>query len=150
MSSLFRLTLGAVVLSLFAIPSLAQSTIPAEYKTSGFFIGCQAWTWNHFTVVEAIEKTAEVGGKVIEFYPGQAFSKDEPNAKWDHNATAEMISKVKALLDKHHIKAVNYGVVGIPKDESEARKLFTFGKAIGLRAITTESVDAIDTIEKMV
>jgi len=48
------------------------------------------------------------------------------------------------------VTAVNYGVVGIPKDEAEARKLFEFAKTMGLYAITTESVDALDTIEKLV
>jgi sugar phosphate isomerase/epimerase len=40
--------------------------------------------------------------------------------------------------------------VGIPTEEAEARKLFAFGKRLGLYAITTESFEAIDTIEKMV
>lgn len=133
-----------------ARPASAANPIPEEYKTSGFFVGCQAWTWNHFTVFEAIEKTAAAGGKVIEFFPGQTLSKDEPNVKWDHNASAETIQKVKEQLEKYHIKAVNYGVVGIPADEAGARKVFEFAKTLGLRAITTESVDSIDTIEKLV
>ena len=128
----------------------AEDKIPDEYKTGGFFIGCQAYTFNRYTVFEAIEKTAQAGGKVIEFFPGQKLSKDEPNVSWDHNASAETIRKVQDKLAAHKIKAVNYGVVGIPKDETEARKLFEFAKTMGLRAITTESVDAIDTIEKMV
>jgi len=127
----------------------AENKIPDEFSTGGFFIGCQAYTFNRFTVFEAIEKTAQAGGKVIEFYPGQKLSKDEPNVVWDHNASAEVIQKVKAKLAQHQIKAANYGVVGVPKDESEARKLFAFAKTLGLRAITTESADAIDTIEKM-
>ncbi len=145
---LIALSLAAMALAV--APAGAQNRIPEEYKTDGFFLGCQAWTWNHFTVYEAIEKTAEAGGKVIEFYPGQTLSKEEPDVKWDHNASAETIAKVKAQLDKYHIKAVNYGVVGIPQDETGARKVFEFAKALGLRAITTESVDAIDTIEKLV
>ena len=52
----------------------AENKIPEEYKTGGFFVGCQAYTFNRFTVFEAIEKTAEAGGKVIEFYPGQKLS----------------------------------------------------------------------------
>jgi sugar phosphate isomerase/epimerase len=128
----------------------AENAIPDEYKTGGFFIGCQAYTFNRYTVFEAIEKTADAGGKVIEFFPGQKLSKDEPTVSWDHNASEETIQKVKDKLAQHKIKAANYGVVGIPKDEAEARKLFTWAKTMGLRAITTESVDAIDTIEKMV
>jgi sugar phosphate isomerase/epimerase len=128
----------------------AENQIPDEYKTGGFFIGCQAYTFRLFTVFEAIEKTADAGGKVIEFFPGQKLSKEEPNVSWDHNASEETMQKVKDKLARHKIKAVNYGVVGIPKDEAEARKLFKWAQTMGLRAITTESVDAIDTIEKMV
>jgi sugar phosphate isomerase/epimerase len=128
----------------------AENKIPEDCKTGGFFIGCQAYTFNRFTVFEAIEKTAEAGGKVIEFYPGQRLSTNEFNVKWDHNASPEVIQKVKDELAKHKITAVNYGVVGIPKDEAGARRIFEFAKTMGLRAVTTESVDAIDTIEKLV
>jgi sugar phosphate isomerase/epimerase len=128
----------------------AENKIPDEYKTGGFFIGCQAYTFNRYTVFEAIEKTDQAGGKVIEFFPGQKLSKDEPTVTWDHNASADTIQKVKNKLAEHHMKAVNYGVVQIPKDEAQARKLFEWAKTMELRAITTESVDAIDTIEKMV
>src|ERR1700728_345261 len=137
-------------LSLVPLAARAENAIPEDCKSGGFFIGCQAYTFNRYTVFEAIEKTSQAGGKVIEFYPGQLLSKEEPNVKWDHNATPEVIQKVKDQLAKYKIKAVNYGVVGIPKDEAEARKLFEFAKTMGLRAVTTESVDAIDTIEKMV
>lgn len=128
----------------------AANPIPDEYKVGGFALGLQAYTFNRFSVFEAIEKTDEAGGRVIEFYPGQKLSKEEPNVKWDHNASPETIAKVQAKLAKHHIKAVNYGVVGIPKEEAEARKIFEFAKTLGLYAVTTESLDALDTIEKLV
>ncbi len=124
--------------------------IPAKYKSSGFAIGCQAYTFKEFSVFEAIEKTAQAGGKVIEFYPGQKLSKEEPSVKWDHNASEETIAKVKAHLKKNGILAVNYGVVAIPAEEEKAGKIFEFAKKMGLIAITTESEKSIDTIEKLV
>jgi len=124
--------------------------IPDANKVNGFAIGAQAYTFNRFTVFEAIEKTAEAGAKVIEFYPGQRLSKEEPTVKWDHNASDETFAKVVAKLAQHGFKAVNYGVVSIPTEEAEARKIFAFGKKLGLYGITTESFEAIDTIEKMV
>jgi len=148
LSTFAILVTAASLLSLS--PARGENKIPDEYRTGGFFIGCQAYTFNRYSVFEAIEKTAEAGGKVIEFYPGQKLTKDDADAKWDHNASAEMIDKVKQKLAQHKIKAVNYGVVDIPKDEAQARKIFEFAKAMGLRAVTTESVDAIDTIEKLV
>lgn len=128
----------------------AEVQIPDEYKTGDFFIGCQAYTFNRFTAFEAIEKTAQAGGKVIEFYPGQKLSKDEPNLKVDHNAPDEVLTKLKNKLAEHKIKAVNYGVVAIPNDEAGARKVFDFAKKMGLRGITTESTESIDLIDKLV
>lgn len=149
-----RYALTATVLMgvLMSMPKqgLAENKIPEEYKSGGYFIGCQAWTWNNFTVFEAIEKTALAGGKVIEFFPGQKLSPEEPNVVWNENASSETIQKVKDKLAQFHIKAVNYGVVGIPNDAAGARKLFEFAKTLGLRAITTESVESIDVFEPLV
>jgi len=143
--------LALAALSTFTSANLlAQPAIPDEYKTGGFAIGCQAYTFNRFSAFEAIEKTAQAGGKVIEFYPGQVLSKQEPCVRLDHNASDEVIAKVKAKLAQHKIKAVNYGVVDIPKEEAAARKVFDFTKKMGMRGITTESTGSIDTIEKLV
>jgi sugar phosphate isomerase/epimerase len=136
--------------ALVAVRATAGVEIPDKYKTGGFAIGCQAYTFNHYTVFEAIDKTAEVGGRVIEFFPGQKLSPEEPNVSWDHNASAETIAKVVAKLKEKDIMAVNYGVVGISKEPKEARKVFEFARKLGLRGVTTESVDAIDTIEALV
>jgi sugar phosphate isomerase/epimerase len=141
---------GLAVLSAGPLSLRAENKIPEDCKCGGFFIGCQAYSFNHYSVFEAIEKTAQAGGKVIEFYPGQKLSAEEPNVKWDHNASPEVIQKVKDRLAQFKVTAVNYGVVGIPTDEDQARKIFEFAKTMGLRAVTTESVDAIDTIEKLV
>ena len=142
--------LFAALAALLTVAGAHAAPIPDEYKTNSFAIGVQAYTFNRFTVFEAIEKTAEAGAKVIEFYPGQKLSKEEPDVKWNHDASDEVFAKVVAKLAQHKIKAVNYGVVGIPVEEAEARKIFAFAKELGLYAITTESFEAIDTIEKMV
>ena len=142
--------LVAALAALLTVAGSQAAPIPDDAKTNGFAIGVQAYTFNRFTVFEAIEKAAEAGAKVIEFYPGQKLSKEEPAVKWDHNASDEVFAKVVAKLAQHKIKAVNYGVVGIPVEEDQARKIFAFGKKLGLYAITTESFEAIDTIEKMV
>jgi sugar phosphate isomerase/epimerase len=147
------LSLASMSLGLLCISSAslrAEVTIPDENKTGGFAIGCQAYTFRLFTVFEAIDKTADAGGRVIEFFPGQTLSKDQPSVKWDHNASDELIDKVKAKLAERKVMAVNYGVVDIPQDEAKARKVFDFAKKLGLRAVTTESVDSLDTIEKLV
>lgn len=135
----------ALSLSLFA-----ENEIPAESRQGSFAVGCQAWTFRMYSALEAVEKTAQCGGKVIEFFPGQKFSTNRPDWKLDHNASEEMLAQLKAQLEKHHIRAVNYGVVNIPADEAEARKIFAFAKKLNLYAITTESEKSLDVIEKLV
>ncbi len=127
----------------------AASTLPDDCKTGGFALGCQAYTFSRFSVFEAIEKTAQAGGKVIEFYPDQRLSKEESAVRWNHNAPDEVIQKVKEQLAKHGLRAANYGVVS-GRDEAEWRKIFEFARKLEVYAVTTEDVDKLDLIEKLV
>ena len=143
---------------LFPVLALAASTLssmhgapfPDHLKIGGFAVGCQAYTFNRFSVFEAIEKTASTGAKVIEFFPGQKLSTAEPDVKFSHDAKPEVWEKVKVKLKEAGITPVAYGVVGLSKDEAASRKVFEFAKFFGIRVINTESVDAIDTFEKLV
>ena len=146
---LHRYLLALATAAVLAALPASAAPIPDSARINGFAIGCQAYSFNRFTVFEAIEKTAEAGGKIIEFYPGQALTKEERNIKWNHDASDEVIARVKEKLAKHGVRAVNYGVVGIPKDEAAARKIFEFAKKMGFYGVTTESVDALDTAEKL-
>src|SRR5215831_15516490 len=136
MHSQKQLTLKFLIVASVSVMATlqAENKIPDEYKTSGFFIGCQAYTFNRYSVFEAIEKTAEAGGKVIEFFPGQKLSKEDPKVLWNHNASEEVIQRVEKKLAEHGIKAVNYGVVG-GRDAEEWRKIFEFAKRLKLYAI---------------
>lgn len=131
------------------LTALQAEPIPASHHVGGFAVGCQAYSFNRFTVFEAIEKTEQTGSKVIEFYPGQPLSPDRRNVKWDHNAPDDVVAEVKAKLEKHGIRAVNYGVVGIPADEAGARKIFDFARKLGLYGVTTESIETLDVAEKL-
>lgn len=141
----------ATVAALASTAAWAQPTIPDEFRVNGWAIGCQAYTFNRFTAYEAIEKTAAAGGKVIEFYPGQKLSKEDGDLKVDHASPQvdTVVAKLQAKLKQHGMKAVNYGVVGIPNQEAGARKVFEFAKKMGMIGVTTESADAINLLEKL-
>ncbi len=124
-------------------------TIPDDVKIGGFAIGAQAWTFNGFTTSEAIDKTAAAGARVIELYPGQKLSGDGDD-KVDQHMSPEAVEKLKKHLAEKNIKVVAFGVTGISKNEDEARKLFEWAKTMDIAILNTESVDALDTIEKMV
>lgn len=150
MSTKLTLLLSALLLQSAGVIPAAAMDIPDTHKIGGFAVGTQAYTFRMFTAIEAIEKTAQAGGRVIEFYPGQAFSPDQRDRRWDHNATDEMIAAIEEQLKRFDVLAINYGVVGIPNNEPEARKIFDFARRLGIQGITTESVKSLDLIEKLV
>ncbi len=138
---------GAPVASSFLRSASAQSAGP---KQGGFVIGCQAYSFNRYSAWEAIEKTAQAGGTVIEFYPGQKLG-GELTGALDQNTSDDAIAKVKEKLAQHSVQAVAFGVVGLGKDEAGNRKVFDFARKMGLRTITSEPDPAgMDNIEKLV
>ncbi len=118
------------------------------YKVGGFYLGVQAWTFRNFSAQEAIEMTARAGGRVIEFFPGQRFA-PEGEGNWGHDAGEDERKVIKDKLAEFDIKPMNYGVVGVPNDEAGARKIFEFAKEFDMIGITTESVNALDVMEKL-
>ena len=84
----------------------AENRIPADCQTGGFAIGCIAYTFDRFTLFEALEKTAEAGGKVIELCAKTRLSKEEPGVAFDYRAPAQTIQKVKDKLAQCKLKAV--------------------------------------------
>lgn len=148
-----------VVLSVVSIVLL--SSCAALQKTSkkchrtvdvycGWRLGMQAYSFKEFTFFEAVDKTASLGMKVIEAYPGQRFSPERPDAKFHHTMSAELRNEVKQKLCQAKVKMVNYGVVGLPNDEAKCRQVFDFAKEMGIETIVSEPpAEALDLVEKL-
>jgi len=114
----------------------------------GFTISVQMWTFKEFTAYEAVEKAALAGAKGVEVYAGQTLSAGD-TGKTGPDMSADQIAKFLDHCKAHDITPVNFGVTPVAKDEAGARKVFEFAKKLGLYGITTESVEALDTLEKL-
>lgn len=123
--------------------------IPDDYKVGGFAVGTQSFTFNRFSVFEAIEKTAEAGGRIIELFPGQRFTPEDDTPL--NSISDEQIEELHAKLREHDILLVNYGVVGLPNPD-EAREVFEFAQKLGVPAITSNpnTHEEMDFIEELV
>lgn len=131
--------------------SAPAAEIPASAKLGHFHAGCQAYTFRLFSVMEAIDKTAQAGGKTIEFYPRQKLSQEQPDTVFNHESPPEVIAAVKARLAEKGLTAVAYGVVKLGADAAENRKVFEFCKGMGIGVVVTEpDVNALDAIEALV
>lgn len=147
---LFASTPGALMMVKSA--AAAAERVPDTHRIGGFALGCQAYSFNRYSVVEAIEKTAQAGGKIIEFYPGQRLGPNAPGVgRLNADASDEVITQVKAQLDKSGVRAAAFGVVNLGKDEAANRRVFEFAKKMGIGTLTCEpDASAMDNIEKLV
>ncbi|MGB2754113.1 MAG: sugar phosphate isomerase/epimerase [Phycisphaerae bacterium] len=130
-------------------PSARAFKTPAA-EAFGWRLGMQAYSFNRYTLFEAIEKTASLGLRYIEAYPGQKLSAERSDVCWDHNTGPEIRQEVKRKLDASGVRLVCYGVVGLDKDEAAARKVFDFAKDMGIETIVSESPrDALPSLDKL-
>src|SRR3954467_1427858 len=94
----------------------------------GWKLGSQAYTFNRFTLAEALDKMDSVGVHYVECYNGQKLGGGmEGTFDWKMDASKQ--AQVKALFSKKHKKLVAYGVVS-PNDEKEWNEVFAFAKAM--------------------
>src|SRR5688500_10591430 len=129
--ALFALALPALAQDA-AAPAAATSTPPdapqakrdiGPAKKLGWRLGVQCWTFRDRSLFETIDTTKSLGMRYVEMYPGQRTS-PEDSTKFNHDSTPEQRAAVKQKLKDAGVVVMNYGVVNIPKDEAEARKVF--------------------------
>ncbi|HSW00460.1 MAG TPA: family 16 glycoside hydrolase [Sedimentisphaerales bacterium] len=138
-----KMRLGMILLVVAACVSGAQ----AKDK---WRLGPQAYSFNRFTFAEAVAKAKLLNLKYIEAYPGQKLSAETGDARMDHNMSAEQKQAAKKILADAGITLVNYGVVGLPNNEAECRKVFNFAKEMGIETIVSEPPeDAMDLIDRL-
>lgn len=135
--------------ALLAFRANGEPVAQPAFTEAGFSICVQCWSLKEFTVFEAIEMIAAAGAGGVEFYPGQRLGGKFGNSPFAPGMTSEQIDAVKDALQKHHLAAINLGVLDVPRDEAKARAIFEFAKRLGLYGITTESIGSIDVLEKL-
>jgi sugar phosphate isomerase/epimerase len=145
--SLFTLVPAASVL--LALRSKGAPITEGALTSAGFAISVQCWSLKEFSLFEAIEMAAAAGAGAVEIYPGQRLGGAHGDAKLGPDLGDDKIQAVLDHLKANNVSAVNFGVTGIPANEAEARKIFDFAKKMGLYGVTTESIESLDTLEKL-
>jgi sugar phosphate isomerase/epimerase len=108
-------------------PRSQARAAPAD-PYGGFKVGLQSYSLRAFDFQTALAHTQRLGLKHWE-----AFSRHIPL-----NTLPEHIREHKALLDGAGVTLLAYGVVGFDGDETKAREVFDFAKAMGLVSISAD------------
>lgn len=153
-----RMFLTFMMLGVFTSAALCAANVSKPKRDKcppdigKFRIGMQAYTFRGNTFEEAVEKTAMLGLTYIEGYPGQRIRAASPDiGAIGPDMSAEARSAVKAMLSTHGVKLHNFGVVGLPNNEAESRKVFDFAKDMGIEIIVSEPApDAFPLVDKLV
>ncbi|NQX02544.1 sugar phosphate isomerase/epimerase [bacterium] len=135
--------------ALFAFRANGSPVAQPVFTDAGFAIAIQCWSFKEFTLFEAIEMAAAAGAGAVEVYPGQPLGGGFDEVKFGPGMAENALQAVIGHLAENHLAAINLGVIEIPHDEAEARKIFEFARKLGLYGITTESLGAIDILEKL-
>jgi inosose dehydratase len=108
------------------VPLAARAADQAGDPYRGFKMGIQSYTLRDFKVNEALEISKKLGLHYWESFPGHIKAASVPS----------YIAEQKAMLAGSGVKLVAFGVVDFNENESKAREIFDFAKAIGIESIS--------------
>ena len=115
------IALGATLLR--GRPAFAQ---PDPY--GGFKVGLQSYTLRAFDAKQALAHSKTLGVKYWESFPKHVPLTTLPAA----------VGESKKLLADSGVKMLSYGVVKLTSDETKAREIFDFAKAMGIISLSAD------------
>lgn len=128
---------SAVGLAALAGPAFAKGDDPF----GGFTVGVQSYSFRQFNLDQALQRTADLGLRYIEFFRGHVPT----------TSTEEQIKAVRNQCAKHNITPIAFGVERFTKDHAANRRLFEFAKSLGARYLSADpDPDSFDSLDKLV
>ncbi len=123
------------------------SSIIAQEKL-GWKLGLATYTFRENTLFETIDKAAELGIWYLDGWNEQKVSA-EIDKPFDHNLEKQELLTIRRKLLEKDVRIVNFYIHDIPADETECKRIFEFGKFLGIEAFISEpDPKALDIIEK--
>ena len=151
--AMLKFYLGAVQ---FVLGDLPAPTIPSARLTPalraeeklGWRLALTAYTFHKYTLFETIEKTAKLGLPYMEGLSFQNVSAEVPK-KFDLTLSDAELNQIREKLDTSGVRMLTYYYGRIPGDEDGCRKVFEFGRKIGIETFMSEpDPKDLDTIER--
>jgi type 1 glutamine amidotransferase/sugar phosphate isomerase/epimerase len=152
-SKMLQFYLGAAQ---FALGDLPAPTTPSAKLTPavraqeklGWRLGIEAYTFHKFTLFETIEKTAHLGLPYIGGLSFQKVSQDIPK-NFDPQLSDDELRQIRLKLESAGVRLLTFYIQDIPNDEAACRKIFEFGRKMGIETFMSEpKLEALPLIDK--
>ena len=133
---------AAATLGMAGLPAALRVDDPAvKGPFGGFTMGAQSYCFRNFDTEQALKRTQELGLRYIEFYQKHANPGSSP----------AQIQALLKLCKSYDIKPVAFGVQNFSKNHDANKKLFEFGKALGIMGFSADpDPDSFDSLDKLV
>jgi len=129
-------------------PSNRLSPAVARREKIGWRLAVTAWGLHKFTLFETIDKTRQLGLQDIEGLSFQRVSAEIPK-NLDANLTDDELARVRLKMDDAGVRMPTCFYAAIPGDEQGCRKVFEFGRKLGVETFISEPPpESLDLIER--
>jgi sugar phosphate isomerase/epimerase len=128
---------AAAACGVAALPALAQDK---SDPFGGFILGVQSYTFRNFDLEQMLKRTKDLGLKYAEFYQKHC----------PLTASADQIKAFQKICKDYDVTPVAWGVQGFTKDHDTNKRIFDFGKALGLKNFSANpNPDSFDSLDKL-
>jgi sugar phosphate isomerase/epimerase len=130
---------GASTLAFAAVPGL-RGEKKEDDPFGGFKVGAQTYTFRKFKLEQALQRMQKLGLKYGEFY----------NAHCPLDAKPAAIKAFLSLCKDYDVTPLAWGVQSFTKDHDANKRVFEFGKALGLKMFSASPTrDSFDSLDKL-
>jgi inosose dehydratase len=135
-----RFLYAGAALGLSALPKLVSAEDKKDNGFGGFKLGAQSYTFREFDLEPALKRMKDLGLHYVEL-----FQKHAPL-----NSSPAQIAALLKLCKEYEITPLAWGVQRFTKDTDANRKVFEFGKALGLKMFSADpDPDSFDSLDKL-
>jgi inosose dehydratase len=131
---------AAAALGLSALPNLLSAEGKKDDAFGGFKLGAQSYTFREFDLEPALKRMKELGLHYVELFQKHAPLESSP----------KQIEALRKICTEYEITPLAWGVQHFSKNTDANRKVFEFGKALGVKMFSADpDPDSFDSLDKL-
>ncbi len=140
--------LSIAVMVVFGL-SLNSCSNRTKAEQAGWDLSVQSFTFHKFNLMEALDKTRELGVKYIEVYPGHKLGGKWGDKVFDFNLDEQTQKELREIAEEKGVRIVGSGVF-VSDSKEDWEKMFRFAKSMDLEFITCEPpLELWDYVEEL-
>jgi inosose dehydratase len=123
-----------------ALPAAVRAA-DKDDALGGFKLGVQSYTFRDFNTEQALKRIQDLGLHYVEFFPKHA----------PLDSTPAQVQALRKLCGDYGVTPVAFGVQRFTKDHDANKKVFEFGKQLGVESLSADpDPDSFDSLDKLV